>query len=57
MSDSEIDIGESSSNTRIGDEFVVFLDENGSFPKSYDKQYTVHAGDNLTLMLRSNLLR
>jgi len=57
MSYSEPEIGESSSNTRIGEEFLVFLDENGSFPKSYDKQYTVHAGDNLTLVLRSNILR
>lgn len=54
MSDTEPDTSEISSNTRIGDEFLVFLDENGSFPKSYDKQYTVHAGDSLTLVLRSN---
>ena len=57
MSDSEPEILETSSSPRIGDEYLVFLDENGSFPKSYDKQYTVHAGDSLTLVLRSNQLR
>ncbi|KAL4459433.1 hypothetical protein ABPG74_018046 [Tetrahymena malaccensis] len=39
-----------------GQQFIVYLDQNGSFPNSYEKQYIVHANDSVTITLDSSQL-